>query len=279
MAAKALSKTHRKPWGCKVVFCRYGHGHSLPMDKVLHASPRMRSYLGSISRLQLKSYLSNLKWLTISFNALVKEVENWVEVLVYFISPIHVSPLTIRLRNGDHLTVPENYIFEAIAETLLLNVYDLGQLSAGAIVVDIGASVGDFALLASRSPDSRVYAFEPSPNTYRYMQSNLASNARIGVRLFNAPANGHTVDSILNTYGESKIDFLKIDCEGCEYKVLLECSQASLNKVARVAIEIHPITGTAETQLISALKHAGFSVTEWKGRGHGRYVFATRGTK
>ncbi len=209
----------------------------------------------------------------------MREIENWGEVLAFFVSPIHRSPLTVRLRNGDVLSVPGNYLFEAIAETLLLNVYDFERLPPGAVVVDIGASVGDFALLASRSPDSRVYAFEPSPNTYRYMQSNLASNDRRGVRLFNAPANGHTLDSVLNTYGESKIDFLKIDCEGCEYRVLLECSQASLNKVARVAMEIHPITGTSKTKLISALKCAGFSVTEWKGRGHGRYVFATRGTK
>ncbi len=226
--------------------------------------------------MQLSNYLSNLKWLTMSFNRLVREIENWTQVLVYFMSPIHRSPVKILLRNGDTLTIPGNYIFEAVAETLLLNVYDFGKLRPGAVVVDIGASVGDFTLFASRDPDSRVYAFEPSHDGYSYMEMNVASNQRRGIRMFNAPANGHTLDLILNTYGEPRIDFLKIDCEGCEYKVLLECSQESLAKVERVAIEIHSVPEISTPEMVMTLRHAGFSVSEWRGRGHGHYLFATR---
>src|SRR5467141_3332689 len=91
--------------------------------------------------LQLASYVSNIKWLAISSVILVKKVKNWLQVLVYFSSPIHRSPLTVLLRNGEILTVPRTYIFEAIAETLLLNVYDFQNIPPGAIVVDIGASV------------------------------------------------------------------------------------------------------------------------------------------
>ncbi len=226
--------------------------------------------------MQLSNYISNLKWLTISFNRLVGEIENWVEVLAYFMSPVHRSPVKILLRNGDILTIPGNYIFEAVAETLLLNVYGFQKLRSGAVVVDIGASVGDFTLLASRDSDSRVYAFEPSHDSYSYMELNVASNRRGGIRMFNAPANAHTLDLILNAYGEPKIDFLKIDCEGCEYKVLLECSQANLVKIERIAMEIHQMSEFSIPEMIMTLRRAGFSISEWSRRGHGHYLFATR---
>ena len=93
--------------------------------------------------------------------------------------------------------------------------------------------------------------------------------------MFNAPANGRTLDLILNTYGEPKIDFLKIDCEGCEYRVI-ECSQESLAKVERLAIEVHAIPGFSIPEMIMTLRRSGFSVSERRVRGHGHYLFATR---
>ena len=225
--------------------------------------------------MRLSNYISNLKWLVMSLSVLVDEVENWVEVLAYFISPVHRSALKIILRNRDTLTIPKDYIFEAIAETLLLNVYRF-KMTSRQVVVDIGASVGDFALLASRDPDSRVYAFEPSPVAYSYMRENVASNRRTGVHIFNASANAHTLDLILKKYGEPRIDFLKVDCEGCEYNVLLKCPPANLGKVERIAMEIHPTLGRPVNDIVLALRREGFAVTRWTAIGHGQYLFAKR---
>lgn len=224
--------------------------------------------------MRVKSYLSNLKWLGISLNRLVTEVENWAEVLVYYVSPLHRSPLKIRLRNGDILTAPEDYVFEAISETLLLNVYGLEKPWPGNVIVDIGASVGDFALRASKNPDARVYAFEPSPRSFKYMESNLHSNGRRNVRLFNAAADGQTLDSIIDTYGESSIDFLKIDCEGCEYE-LLHCSNAVLANVREISMEVHSVGGHTADEIPSRLREVGFRVIETKRFGQGRYIHAT----
>jgi hypothetical protein len=194
---------------------------------------------------------------------------------MYFAVPIHNSPLRIILRCGDILNVPEDYLFEAIAETLLLNVYGFEKLNSGDVVVDVGASIGDFALLASGNPEVRVYAFEPSPQYFRYLRSNVSSNKRRTVRMFNVPAGRQTLDTILNVYGEPRIDFLKVDCEGCEYKLLLQRAHGSLGTVRRIAMEIHEAPGYNKESLKGFLKREGFIVTE-KINFRGHYLFASR---
>jgi tRNA G37 N-methylase Trm5 len=51
-------------------------------------------------------------------------------------------------------------------------------LRAGDVVVDIGAHVGYFTLIAARSvgPEGRVYAFEPDPENYALLVRNIELN-------------------------------------------------------------------------------------------------------
>lgn len=51
-------------------------------------------------------------------------------------------------------------------------------LRAGDVVVDVGANVGTLTILASRlvGPAGHVYALEPHPETYRFLQRNLVLN-------------------------------------------------------------------------------------------------------
>ena len=55
----------------------------------------------------------------------------------------------------------------------------LGVLQPGMTVVDIGAHLGQFTLLAARriGPSGRVWAFEPHPRTYSYLKRNIDRNA------------------------------------------------------------------------------------------------------
>src|SRR5260370_4391252 len=48
----------------------------------------------------------------------------------------------------------------------------------GDVVVDVGANVGYFTLLAAKLTGSngKVYAFEPEPRNYRYLLSNIQLN-------------------------------------------------------------------------------------------------------
>ena len=223
-------------------------------------------------------YLSNLKWLLISLDKVRSQIENASEVLSYYVRPKRDHPLTIRFRNGEHLLVPSTYVFVAVAETLLMNVYGFERVPSNQVVVDIGASVGDFSLLASRS-GARVFAFEPDPETFSYLKSNMESNGRASVRLFNTYANSSILESI-TCDEELEVGFLKIDCEGCEYEMLLRCRPECLSKVKRVAMEIHESQEYSQKSLIRHLQHSGYSVRERKdlrqGPNIGQYVYAQR---
>ena len=51
-------------------------------------------------------------------------------------------------------------------------------ITPGMVVVDIGAHIGYFSLLAARhaGPEGRVYAFEPAPDNYTILVKNIALN-------------------------------------------------------------------------------------------------------
>lgn len=110
--------------------------------------------------------------------------------------------------------------FEAITGTLLINSYRFS--GSPSVVVDVGASIGDFALLASRENETRVYAFEKDSGYLRYLRDKMKLNGRKSVQIFEESANRHTLKRIIESQ-EDKIDFLKVDCEGCEDDLLLHC--------------------------------------------------------
>ncbi len=55
-------------------------------------------------------------------------------------------------------------------------------LSGDSVVVDIGAHIGVYALLAAKYA-ARVIAFEPAPETYRRMRANIALNPRLAPKI------------------------------------------------------------------------------------------------
>jgi hypothetical protein len=221
-----------------------------------------------------KDYLSNVKWLLfIAFRPLVRGVENWPTVIRYYLSRDTSPTVAIRFRNHDILIAPRGYTFHAIAETLLLNAYRFQ--GSPSVVVDIGASIGDFALLASRDRKTRVYAIEQDSGYCRYLQENMDLNGRHSVRVFQKMADRRTLGSIVDGE-EGKIDFLKVDCEGCEYDLLLHCPVEVLNRVRFMALEVHERPPYLKSNLIAHLKTSGFQVSESEGFGRGHHVYAWR---
>jgi FkbM family methyltransferase len=129
-----------------------------------------------------------------------------------------------------------------------------GRLFPGATFIDIGANVGYFTVLAGRivGPAGRVYAFEPFPSNVNLIYLNARANGLDNVRIYPFALSDastafvvYTVDSnaglkefngnpeeicgrdiVLSTtldevlLGLDKVDVLKIDIEGSEYKAI-----------------------------------------------------------
>jgi hypothetical protein len=192
---------------------------------------------------------------------------------MYYSSPIGPRALKIILRDGHSLSVPRGYLFEAIAETLILNAYEFPRFLLGQTIVDVGASLGDFALLVQASKPKRVYAIEPDFDIFKWLHLNVKGNDLKTVSCYNEPLSKSLVASICDE--EKSIDFLKIDCEGCEYE-LLDWSSDIFGRIRQIAMETHQINGHQPQELTDLLVREHFSVRENTPRNMGTYLFAQR---
>lgn len=155
------------------------------------------------------------------------------------------------------------------------------SIAPGERVVDGGANVGAFAVLAARS-GARVEAYEPHPGTFRHLERNTDG---LGVRCMQAAlvaeageptvtlATGDGSDTHHRLGGEGDAvrvpavtladaigegcDLLKLDVEGTEFPLLLRTPGDVVARARRVACEVHPWAGDARelTGRLEALGH------------------------
>ena len=237
-------------------------------------------------------------------------VANWLEVSA---AALRGDELThLRLRNGLEIESAEGALLVPLyKEIVYKDDYRLRSdpLPRGAVVVDIGANLGMFSLhVAADHGAARVLAFEPFPESFALLKRNaernrldaiqpipLAIAGQAGTRELHMQGR-HGVHSLFGTSGEavriecitladafarfeiSRCDFLKLDCEGAEYEILLDAPSEVYARIQRRALAYHDwITDHHHDELVQRLNAEGFAVTT---RDHlpskTGYVFAKR---
>jgi len=160
--------------------------------------------------------------------------------------------------------------------------YEMDDLT-GCVVVDIGAGSGDSAIYFASRGASKVYAYEPSPESFKLAQRNIAENKLGGVvKIFNEGVSdfegigslkwkpgepwsgritkdqgGVQVTSIAKVL-KGKVDLLKLDCEGCEFGILRAMEKMQLFRFVDSIIleyEANP------SVLIRRLRNAGYELS------------------
>jgi FkbM family methyltransferase len=150
----------------------------------------------------------------------------------------------------------------------------------GAVVIDIGAHIGLFSVIASKiiGDAGKVYAFEPSPTTYSFLQQtislNMAENrietfqkavsSKVGITKFyiseDVIDNSNslvsyqddrklkgiditltTVDAFVEEKKISQVGFIKIDVEGAEYDTLRGAENTFKTLRPYCMVGIHPV--------------------------------------
>lgn len=154
-------------------------------------------------------------------------------------------------------------------------------LSRKKVFFDIGANVGVYSLIASEVKSAKVFAFEPHPNTYKFLKKNVFKNHRNNIKSFNIAVNDKNGFVLISDYDDDSInkiaspnegtikvrslrgegfckkqkiipEIIKIDTEGSELRVLAGFGTI-LKKIAVVFVEINKSNG--ETNRNKIEKH------------------------
>jgi hypothetical protein len=183
--------------------------------------------------------------------------------------PVKRKPQLISLKNGKKFYLRNYMDVWTFKEVIFDNHYQLHRaVRKGDIVIDIGACLGDFAIMVSHLAKT-VYSYDIDPEVIAIMQKNLALN-----QVKNVILNEEGVTSLAKVFKDRQLthcDFLKIDCEGCEYPVLLGADQATLEAVGFITGEIHLYTDSMKRDYQTLKKHlqdCGFKLIETENRVH-----------
>jgi len=202
-----------------------------------------------------------------------REVKNWGSFIYHYALGL-VPQGTYNFRNGAHLKIGQGIDHAPIIEVFLRREY--GPIADGAVIVDLGASIGTFSVYAGTiARKTTIYAYEPLPGFFDLLQENLRLNRLDGtVRSINAAVAGApgerdlvvtggkfyfptllrregeagtrsirvpctTLPDIIDAHGLTRIDLLKMDCEGSEYEILYAVSDSYLRRIAEIRLEYH----------------------------------------
>lgn len=169
----------------------------------------------------------------------------------------------------------------------------------GWTVVDAGAHIGYYSLLCGRRVGSEgvVHAFEPCPPTYTRLLRNLELNGAANVRphplaLADRPGRAamvqaadsntgwsylqpgeaapgatvevSTLDLFVREQDLARLDFLKVDVEGSEWRFLAGAEQALARFRPRLMIEVNPQAlerfGAGAEQVTQWLRERGYTL-------------------
>jgi FkbM family methyltransferase len=163
------------------------------------------------------------------------------------------------------------------------------------VIIDVGAHIGTFSLLAaSRSPQGRIYAIEAHRENFNLLRINTALNHATNVDVthlaladkpgictlhYDTGHWGHTIVTPLTGHGESvqsdsltnflaaknisRCHFMKLNCEGAEFPILLSTPASVLQLFDTMLILYHSdlYTQQSEQDLMAHLRASGFNVT------------------
>ncbi len=243
---------------------------------------------------------------------------NWDTWIRFWLTSEQEKKITAGTRT---FYVRGNSLFAKLTDmyVILENVYDKAYASGAhfspdAIVVDVGAHIGGFSLYAGECASRGiVYAVEPFPDNFRLLEKNISLNHMNNVIPVGRALSSHggtvdfyvdgintsahsltkksgnkilvpcmTLKDFFETYGIQTCDFLKMDCEGGEYDIILGAPVEVLKKITRMVMEYHvpEYFGLDNNGLLQDMTHAlteaGFHVSVERENYKRGYIRASR---
>jgi FkbM family methyltransferase len=187
--------------------------------------------------------------------------------------------------NFEFVDVPS--LFAGLKEIYLEQCYQFKADSDSPLIIDCGANIGlSVFYFKNLYPNARVIAFEADPIIFSVLKRNVKSAGLRGVELINKAAwdSDQTLEfrseggysgriaiakedgrlfsikgARLKEYFDKQVDFLKIDIEGAEGRVIKDCADKLIN-VARIFLEYHSHHRESQklAEILEFLRSSGF---------------------
>lgn len=233
---------------------------------------------------------------------LILRVRNWPALLLARAKKKQ-GLVHVRMRLGAEILLRmERRDIESFADTWISDAFDPAKngvafdWSTVRTAMDIGAHVGAFTLFAAtKAVQARIIAVEPEQGNFALLKRNIEMNGltgRIAVEnvgvgsgedtpLYDAsgehrlepvalagsgePVIIHTVTltALLEKYAVSRLDLLRLDCEGAEYDALYSLTDDMLRRIRCIVMEYHHVTlnpAHRAEHLIPFLESKGFRI-------------------
>lgn len=220
------------------------------------------------------------------------------------------------LKNGIIIESPQdNNLIQIIRDIFKDNIYNPSTFSINAndVVVDVGANVGVFSIFAATKTNNSIHAFEPFPENFKFLKHNIymngfanisphcaaISNKNASEKLYISRLSaGHllfdhtiygkldkyievptkTIEQIMEDYSISKIDFLKLDCEGSEGYIFKNITPECLVQINKIAMEFHDhVSIMNHEEIKELLENNGFVCSlNWSRKSPFGYLYARK---
>ncbi len=235
---------------------------------------------------------------------LIRNIGNWTLYFKIKFGKCAQGSYLFKTRNGIKIEVPAPLLHafkEIFMEECYMHGPVISNLSPSPVIMDIGANAGFFTLFAAmKFRNAKILSFEPVPANFKQLTKNVEMNNNVDIHCFRKAVADHNgeisltvkegesfsttatiiehnnelshkitvpcirIKDIFDDNGIHECDFLKMDCEGAEYEILLNCPLDYLSRIKRMAIEMHSGTKPEhnERQLREHLNKNGFTTFE-----------------
>ena len=207
------------------------------------------------------------------FINLTKIIKNWYIIPLIYYGLIKNKFSIIKLKNGNKIKIrTKSTDLQALVNVLVIKEYEFPgfEIKENDIIIDIGGHIGLFALYVAKNCKSgKIFCYEPVKKNYQLLENNIKINKIFNVHHFNLAVTnnqdkikiflndddaGHsiiqsqtkfeTIDSIslkniIDIHHIVKCNFLKMDCEGAEFKILESLPNEYFAKIEKIAMEYH----------------------------------------
>ncbi len=208
-----------------------------------------------------------------------------------------------RLRNGVVFQVDFSAggpgVFQ---EVWLMDLYEKHyRIKPGDVILDIGAHIGAFSVLAARK-GAKVFAYEPTPRSFRLLLENikdydvsafnLAVSSKAGeIKILRRPggeegnrplelgsksseyfiASSTTLADIFRQNNIEYCNLLKLDCEGAETTILSAAPKELFQRIENISLEYHQNFD----EVVKIIKSKGHKIVGSSGQKYG-YLYSKK---